>query len=125
MAYDKVVDSVVLNGIFADIGDAIRSKTGKTEMIDVNNMSSEIISISSGETYYKCFAVDEDSKTWSGYKLIPIEKEKEVDGVIQKFLVYYVEEEPTTGLSYICTPKIDCFYNLVVQILIFQLFFQN
>lgn len=48
MAYDKVVDSAVLDGYFDDIADAIRAKTGDSATMTPADMPGEIASIQSG-----------------------------------------------------------------------------
>lgn len=48
MAYDKVVDSSVLDGYFGDIADAIRAKTGDTATMTPADMPVEIADIQSG-----------------------------------------------------------------------------
>lgn len=52
MAYDKVVDSAALDTALADIADAIRTKTGKTGPLTLEQMPSEIKSISGGGANY-------------------------------------------------------------------------
>ena len=46
MAYDKIVDSTALDTALTDIADAIRTKTGKTSPLTIEQMPSEIESIS-------------------------------------------------------------------------------
>ena len=48
MAYDKIVDSTALDTALTDIADAIRTKTGKTDPLTLEQMPSEIESISGG-----------------------------------------------------------------------------
>ena len=48
MAYDKIVDSTALDTALTDIADAIRTKTGKTAPLTIEQMPSEIESISGG-----------------------------------------------------------------------------
>ena len=48
MAYDKIVDSTALDTALTDIADAIRTKTGKTDPLTIEQMPSEIESISGG-----------------------------------------------------------------------------
>lgn len=48
MAYDKVVDSAALDAAMTDIADAIRTKTGKTDPMTIEQMPSEIEGISGG-----------------------------------------------------------------------------
>lgn len=48
MAYDKIVDSTALDTALTDIADAIRTKTGKTELLTLAQMPSEIEGISGG-----------------------------------------------------------------------------
>lgn len=48
MAYDKVVDSAALDAALTDIADAIRTKTGKTDPLTLEQMPSEIEGISGG-----------------------------------------------------------------------------
>lgn len=48
MAYDKVVDSAALDAALTDIADAIRTKTGKTDPLTIEQMPSEIEEISGG-----------------------------------------------------------------------------
>ena len=48
MAYDKVVDSAALDAALTDIADAIRTKTGKTDPLTIEQMPSEIEGISGG-----------------------------------------------------------------------------
>ena len=48
MAYDKVVDSAALDTALTDIADAIRTKTGGTDPLTIEQMPSEIESISGG-----------------------------------------------------------------------------
>lgn len=50
MAYDKIVDSTALDTALTDIADAIRTKTGKTSPLTIEQMPSEIESISSGSS---------------------------------------------------------------------------
>lgn len=50
MAYDKIVDSTALDTALTDIADAIRTKTGKTAPLTIEQMSSEIESISGGSS---------------------------------------------------------------------------
>ena len=53
MAFDKVVDSTALDTALTDIADAIRTKTGKTEPLTLEQMPSEIegIQTSIGDDY--------------------------------------------------------------------------
>ena len=118
MAYDKLVDSAALDALFSGIGDAIRSKTGNADLIDVKNMASEIQNITvSGEgsisaDYYRCETVDESSRTWSGFKLIPMEGEIEYEGTNYTVTYYGMDENITTGLEYnINTPQIGHYYD--------------
>lgn len=46
MAFDKIVDSTALDTALTDIADAIRTKTGKTSPLTIEQMPSEIESIS-------------------------------------------------------------------------------
>lgn len=48
MAYDKIVDSGVLDGKLTAIADAIRGKTGKTEEMTLDQMVTEIAGIQTG-----------------------------------------------------------------------------
>lgn len=48
MAYDKIVDSTALDTALTDIADSIRAKTGKTDPLTLEQMPSEIESISGG-----------------------------------------------------------------------------
>ena len=48
MAYDKIVDSTALDAALTDIADAIRTKTGKTDPLTIEQMPSEIEGISGG-----------------------------------------------------------------------------
>lgn len=48
MAYDKVVDSAVLDAALTDIADAIRAKTGKSDSMSLDAMPGEIESIPAG-----------------------------------------------------------------------------
>lgn len=48
MAYDKIVDSTALDTALTDIADSIRAKTGKTDPLTIEQMPSEIESISGG-----------------------------------------------------------------------------
>lgn len=50
MAYDKIVDSTALDTALTDIADAIRTKTGKTSPLTIEQMPSEIESISGGSS---------------------------------------------------------------------------
>lgn len=50
MAYDKIVDSTALDTALTDIADAIRTKTGKTEPLTIEQMPSEIEGISGGSS---------------------------------------------------------------------------
>ena len=50
MAYDKIVDSTALDTALTDIADAIRTKTGKTASLTIEQMPSEIESISGGSS---------------------------------------------------------------------------
>ena len=50
MAYDKIVDSSALDTALTDIADAIRTKTGKTTPLTIEQMPSEIESISGGSS---------------------------------------------------------------------------
>ena len=50
MAFDKIVDSTALDTALTDIADAIRTKTGKTSPLTIEQMPSEIESISSGSS---------------------------------------------------------------------------
>lgn len=45
MAYDKIVDSAALDGALTGIADAIRSKTGDTEPLTIDQMAAAIASI--------------------------------------------------------------------------------
>ena len=51
MAYDKVVDSAALDTALTDIADAIRTKTGKTDPLTLEQMPSEIEGIESGDPF--------------------------------------------------------------------------
>lgn len=48
MAYDKIVDSTALDTALTNIADSIRAKTGKTASLTIEQMPSEIESISGG-----------------------------------------------------------------------------
>ena len=48
MAYDKVVDSAVLDGALTGIADAIRGKTGNTDKLTLDEMAAAIAGISVG-----------------------------------------------------------------------------
>ena len=48
MPYDKIVDSTALDTALTDIADAIRTKTGGTDPLTIEQMPSEIESISGG-----------------------------------------------------------------------------
>lgn len=48
MAYDKVVDSQALDGALTAVADAIRSKTGRTETMTLEQMPGEITGIQTG-----------------------------------------------------------------------------
>lgn len=48
MAFDKIVDSTALDTALTDIADAIRTKTGKTDPLTIEQMPSEIEEISGG-----------------------------------------------------------------------------
>lgn len=48
MPYDKIVDSTALDTALTDIADSIRAKTGKTDPLTIEQMPSEIESISGG-----------------------------------------------------------------------------
>lgn len=48
MAYDKVVDSAILDGALTGIADAIRSKTGGTEKLTMEGMAAAISGIQTG-----------------------------------------------------------------------------
>ena len=48
MAFDKVVDSTALDTALTDIADAIRTKTGKTDPLTIEQMPTEIEGISGG-----------------------------------------------------------------------------
>ena len=50
MAYDKIVDSTALDTALTDIADAIRTKTGKISPLTIEQMPSEIESISGGSS---------------------------------------------------------------------------
>lgn len=50
MAFDKIVDSTALDTALTDIADAIRTKTGKTSQLTIEQMPSEIESISGGSS---------------------------------------------------------------------------
>lgn len=50
MAFDKIVDSTALDTALTDIADAIRTKTGKTSPLTIEQMPSEIESISGGSS---------------------------------------------------------------------------
>ena len=50
MAYDKIVDSTALDTALTDIADAIRTKTGKTASLTIEQMPREIESISGGSS---------------------------------------------------------------------------
>lgn len=50
MAFDKIVDSTALDTALTDIADAIRTKTGKTASLTIEQMPSEIESISGGSS---------------------------------------------------------------------------
>ena len=51
MAYDKIVDSTALDTALTDIADAIRTKTGGTDPLTVEQMPSEIEGIESGNPF--------------------------------------------------------------------------
>ena len=51
MAYDKVVDSAALDTALTDIADAIRTKTGGTDPLTIEQMPSEIEGISAGDPF--------------------------------------------------------------------------
>ena len=51
MAYDKIVDSTVLDTALTDIADAIRTKTGKTDQLTIEQMPSEIEGIETGDPF--------------------------------------------------------------------------
>ena len=51
MAYDKIVDSTALDTALTDIADAIRTKTGKTDPLTIEQMPSEIEGISAGDPF--------------------------------------------------------------------------
>lgn len=51
MAYDKIVDSAGLDAALTDIADAIRTKTGKTDSLTLEQMPSEIEGISAGDPF--------------------------------------------------------------------------
>ena len=51
MAFDKVVDSAALDTALTDIADAIRTKTGKTDPLTLEQMPSEIEGIESGNPF--------------------------------------------------------------------------
>ena len=51
MAYDKIVDSTALDTALTDIADAIRTKTGKTDPLTLEQMPSEIEGIESGNPF--------------------------------------------------------------------------
>lgn len=51
MANFKVVDSDILDAKFTSIADAIRSKTGKTELIPDDELAAEIENITGGGEY--------------------------------------------------------------------------
>ena len=51
MAYDKIVDSTALDTALTDIADAIRAKTGKTDLLTIEQMPIEIEGISGGSVY--------------------------------------------------------------------------
>ena len=53
MAYDKIVDSTALDTALTDIADAIRTKTGKTDSLTIEQMPSEIESISGGGSEFE------------------------------------------------------------------------
>lgn len=48
MAYDKIVDSTALDTALTNIADAIRTKTGKTDPLTLEQMPSEIANIEAG-----------------------------------------------------------------------------
>lgn len=50
MAFDKVIDSAVLDGKLTSVADAIRSKTGKTDSMTLEQMPGEIEGIVSGDS---------------------------------------------------------------------------
>lgn len=50
MAFDKIVDSTALDTALTDIADAIRTKTGKASPLTIEQMPSEIESISGGSS---------------------------------------------------------------------------
>ena len=49
MAFDKIVDSTALDTALTDIADAIRTKTGKTDPLTIEQMPSEIEGIQKGD----------------------------------------------------------------------------
>ena len=51
MAYDKIVDSTALDAALTDIADAIRTKTGGTNPLTIEQMPSEIEGIESGDPF--------------------------------------------------------------------------
>lgn len=51
MAYDKVVDSAALDAAMTNIADSIRTKTGKTDPLTIEQMPSEIEGIESGNPF--------------------------------------------------------------------------
>lgn len=53
MAYDKIVDSTALDTALTDIADSIRAKTGKTDPLTLEQMPSEIESISGGGSEFE------------------------------------------------------------------------
>ena len=63
MSYDKVIDSNKLNTVFTTIADAIRSKTGDTDQIDINEMASKITSITVGNPEAEMALIQDINRT--------------------------------------------------------------
>lgn len=72
MAYDKIVDSTVLDTALTDIADSIRAKTGKTEPLTLEQMPSEIEGIEGVPEWYKYMS----SPSFAG---VTIDKDLTVD----------------------------------------------
>lgn len=67
MAYDKVIDSVVLDSKLTAIANAIREKTSQTSLLTIDEMPASIQSIPTGEggscKFYECVTVVEEEGT--------------------------------------------------------------
>ena len=78
MAYDKVVDSAKLDGVLTAIADAIRSKTGESSRLTLEDMETiiaafqtvnpDIIKIDCGE-YIPTSDVTDDTPVWVNHNL--------------------------------------------------------